>query len=199
MIDTDLGPEWMAAEMPPGYATRLAEIQRLTADLHTMTRFARLLYAVGPPLAESVRDMFAALGFDADLLGGSPQAAVAVRVDNWSRLLVHVASDDQVIPRKSPEIAEVFKLLHEVADGHDHVAFVTNGEPSVRPADRQDPLTPDAQEFLARMGVSHAPASTLFAIWKLSLEERERAREQVQRLHKHGGGTFELPASARLI
>ena len=27
-------PDWMAAEMPPGYQTRLLEIERLSADLH---------------------------------------------------------------------------------------------------------------------------------------------------------------------
>lgn len=198
-LTIDLGPDWMATEMPPGYGTRLAEIQRLTADLHAMTRFGRLLYAVGPQLTDAVRDMFGALGFETDVLGDPAEAAIAVRVDNWSRLLLHVAGDGQVIERKSPEIGHVFQLVQQIAEGHDHVAFVTNSEPAVRPADRHDALTPEAHELLNRMGASHVPAATLFAIWKLSLEERERARELVQRLHKHGGGTFELPPSARLI
>lgn len=198
-LTIDLGPDWMSAEMPAGYGTRLAEIQRLTAELHTMTRFGRLLYAVGPQLAAAVRDMFGALGFETDASGASPGAGLAVSVDSWSRLLIHVASDDQPIQRKSPEIAHVFRLLHEDAEGHDHVVFVSNSEPGVRPADRQNAITPEAQEFLARLGASHVTASTLFAIWKLSLEERERAREQVQRLHKHAGGSFELPQSARLL
>ena len=41
-------------------------------------------------------------------------------------------------------------------------------------------------------------APTLFALWKLSLDEPDRAREQVVRLHAHEGGAFELPAYARL-
>jgi hypothetical protein len=198
LLTIDLGPDWMVTEMPPGYGTRLAEIQRLTAELHLMTRFGRLLYEVGPRLGEAIAAMFSGLGFAREVLAESGGTALVVRVDNWNRLLLHVSGDDQVIQRKSPEIARVFQLLHEVADDHDRVVFVTNSEPGVRPADRHEAVTPEAQEFLNRLGASHVTAATLFALWKLSLEETERAREQVQKLHRHTGGTFELPPSARL-
>lgn len=197
-LTLDLGPDWMAAEMPPGYGNRLAEIQRLTADLHAMTRFGRLLSAVGPPLAEAVRDLFTGLGFDAGILDGSNGTALAVRLDAWSRLLLQISSVEEVIERRNTEIARVFQLLHEIADDHDRVVFVTNGDPGLRPAERRDALAADAREFLTRMGASHLPASTLFALWKLSLDEPERAREELQRLHRHAGGTFELPPSVRL-
>jgi hypothetical protein len=37
---------------------------------------------------------------------------------------------------------------------------------------------------------------TLFNLWKLSLQGLDRAHKQVERLHAHDAGTFELPASA---
>jgi hypothetical protein len=196
-LTIDLGPEWMVGEMPPGYGTRLAEIQRLTAELHGMSRLGRLLYEVGPRLADAIGEMCAGLGCDAEMLAGSNGTALAVRVDNWNRLLLHVSSDDQPVQRKSPEIGRVFQLLHEIADDHDRVALVTNSEPALRPADRCDPLTPEARDFLGRLGVIHVTAMTLFGVWKLSLEETERAREQMQKLQRHTAGTFELPVSVR--
>ena len=66
------GPEWVVAEMPAGYQTRLSEIQRLMADLQEMGRFARLLWDVGPPLGEAARDAFTALKFDAQVQDTSP-------------------------------------------------------------------------------------------------------------------------------
>ena len=61
-----MAPDWVAAEMPPGYHTRLGEIERLSADLRAMDPFGRLLWAAGRPLAEAVRDAFLALKFEAE-------------------------------------------------------------------------------------------------------------------------------------
>ena len=55
----------------------------------------------------------------------------------------------------------------------------------------------DAAAFLRRMGVSHVAGSTLFALWKLSLQEPDAARQQVQRLQGHEGGTWDLPAAVK--
>jgi hypothetical protein len=59
-------------------------------------------------------------------------------------------------------------------------------------------LAPDALAFLARMGASHLTGPTLFNLWKLSLEDVDRARAQVERLHAAAPGSFELSASALL-
>jgi hypothetical protein len=189
------GPDWVVAEMPPGYRNRVAEIQRLTADLQEMSRFGHLLCEVGAPLAESVRDLFMSLRFEAELIPGPVCTGVVVRLDGSSRLLLHVSGDEQVVQKKSPEIGHVFQMLHELADEHDHVVFVTNSEPSKPPAGRGEALAPDALAFISRMGASHVAAPTLFTLWKLSLQEPDRARGQVQRLHDHDGGTFQLPPS----
>src|SRR3954468_22580215 len=82
------GPDWVVAEMPPGYETRLSEIQRLIADLNEMNRFARLLTELGPRLAESARAVFAAMKFETELVEGPADALVAVRLDGKRRLLV---------------------------------------------------------------------------------------------------------------
>src|SRR5436309_5696145 len=126
------GPEWVRAEMPPGYQNRLEEIERLSADLETMGRFGRLLWQTGPPLSEAVLDVFKALKFEGGSLPGQFSSAVAVKVDGQRRLLLHVSATEQIVEKKSPELAHVFQLLHEIADDGDRVVLVTNSEPGTR-------------------------------------------------------------------
>lgn len=189
------GPDWVAAEMPPGYQTRLLEIERLIADLEQMGRFARLLWQTGSDLAEAVRDGFAALKFDAEVTGDSGARWVVVRLDNRRRLLVATAATAGVIERKSAELSHAFKLLQEVAGDADRVVLVTNVDATKPPAERPPALTPDALALLTRMDAIHLPGPTLFRMWKLSHESLEGARVQVTRLHEEEAGTFELPAS----
>jgi hypothetical protein len=190
------GPDWVVAEMPPGYQNRLVEIQRLAADLQDMGRFARLLCAVGPPLGEAVRDVFTALKFDTELVPANSTSNVTVRLDGNRRLLLIPSATTEAVQKKSPEVAQVFQMLQDVAEEPDRVVLVTNVDPDTRPADRPAAVTPDALAFLVRMGARHVAGSTLFNLWKLSHEGLDRAREQVERLHAHDAGTFELPASA---
>jgi len=192
----DLGPDWVVAEMPPGYQNRVAEIQRLAADLESMGRFGRLLTETGARLGETVRDVLASLQYDATLTVDGNVTTVVAPLDR-GRIYMHIASDGQLIQKKSPEIARVFQLL-QASDDRDHIVLITNAEPDRRPADRGQALSAEAAGFITRMGASHLAATILFALWKLSLEEPDRAREQVVRLHAHEGGVFELPAYARL-
>lgn len=194
----EIGPDWVVAEMPPGYQNRVREIQMLMADLEAMGRFGRLLTETGARLGEVVRDVFASLRYETALMSDATSTAVVVALEGRRRLLVHVSGDGLVIQKKSPEIARVFQVLQDVAEESDHVVFVTNAEPHQKPADRGRSVTAEAESLLSRLGVSHVSALTLFSLWKLSLQEPERAREQVVRLHAHEGGPFELPAYARL-
>jgi len=190
------GPEWVVAEMPPGYQNRVAEIQRLASDLQEMGQFGSLLYQVGPELGESVRRVFAAMKFEADTMKEPVSSGIAVRLDAHRRLLLIPSAATDAIQKKSPELAKVFQVLHEVADeGTDRVALITNADPGTRPADRAAAITPDALAFLVRMGASHLQASTLFEMWKLSLTDAAHARGQVDRLYRQAPGTFELSAS----
>jgi len=192
------GPDWVTAEMPPGYRNRVAEIQRLTADLQAMGRYGRLLYAVGAPLGEAVRDLFVSLKLDAELAAGPGCSDVVVRLDGGRRLLMHVAAEGHRLQRKDPEIAHAFQLLHEVATDHDRVVLVANSEPDTPPAERGEAVTAEALSFLTRMGATLVTAPTLFELWKVSQQEPGRAREVAERLHAHAGGSFELPAVLRV-
>lgn len=187
-------PDWVVAEMPPGYQNRVAEIRRLSEELHEMSRFARLLWAIGPELRESVRDVFTALKFDATLMDAPSDQALAVRLDAKRHLLLHVSATEGTIDKKSPEIAQVFRMLHEVAGEHDRVVLVVNGDRMQQPSDRPDYLAPDALRMIQRLGANCVTAPTLFKLWTLSGPEPDRARKFVERLYDQDGGTFNLPA-----
>src|SRR5262245_41055134 len=123
-------PDWVIAEMPPGYHNRLDEIRRLTEDLRALDSFARLLWANGTPLTEAVRDAFVALQFDAAIMPGHT-SDISVRL-NGRRLLVHVVPTPEVIRKKSADLARVFQLLHESAEDGDRVVLVSNAAPATQ-------------------------------------------------------------------
>jgi hypothetical protein len=190
------GPDWVVDEMPAGYQNRLSEIQRLIADLQEMGRFARLLHEVGPELAGAARDAFTALKLETELLQAPSATGVLVALDRKRRLLLIASGATAAIQKKSPEVEAVFHMLQDVAEETDRVVLVTNVDAERRPAERAAQIAPDAFAFLVRMGASHVTGPTLFALWKLSLQDVDRARAQVERLHGDGAGTFELSASA---
>ncbi len=159
-----LGPDWVVTEMPAGYQNRVAEIQRLAADLEAMTRFGRLLCEIGPPLSDAVLELITALKFEAALLPGPVPSVIGVKLDSRRRLLLYVSAIADPLDKKSPELGV-------------------------------GSITPDTAAFLARMGAGHVTAPTLFSLWKLSLQEPDRARAQLERLHAQDGGTFQLPAA----
>ena len=191
----ELGPGWVVREMPPGYQNRVAEIQRLTADLQGMARFGRLLWEVGPALAEAVADMFAALKFDVQTMATDSAPVVVVPLQGTRRLLCHVSAEESPIQKKGADLARVFQVLQEVATESDRVVLVVNSDPGTPPPERDGSITPDALSFLRRMGVSHVQAPTLFALWTLALQDPDRARAQIERLHAQDGGTFDIPPS----
>ena len=188
----EFGPEWLAAEMPPGYNTRLMEIQRLSEELRSMGQFGRLLWTAGEELADAVRETFVALKFDTTPTPGSQPSSLTVNVDARRRLLLYVSPSQGLIEKKSPDIAHVFQMLHEVAGDDDRIVLVANGDPATRPADRRDPIDPEAMKLLRRLGANVLLAPTLFALLTQSLQDRDRARVSVERLHAQDGGTFEL-------
>jgi hypothetical protein len=185
-------PDWLAAEMPPGYRNRLHEIQRMSDELRAMERFGGLLWQIGLPLAEAVLDAFDALGFDCRVTPGA-DTSVIVKLDPYRRLLIDVSATSGTVRKKSPEVSRVFQTLHETAEDGDRVVLVTNGDREIRPADRPEPASPDALGLLHRLGVNILTGPTLFGIWMLGLDDRDRARLYAERLHELDGGVFELP------
>jgi hypothetical protein len=181
-------PDWLPGLMPPGYQTRFAEIQRLTAELQGMDRMGRLLWQSGPGVTDLVRDVFAALKVDAEVHpDDTPQ--LVVKIDK-RRLLVHVITTDGAIEKKHPELAQAFQILHQTAGDDDRVVLVANPHRQLPPADRPDPLTADALTLVTRMGVNVVTTATLFSLWNLSMSDQQRGRTLVERLHSQDGGVF---------
>jgi hypothetical protein len=198
MGSSEMAPDWVIAEMPPGYGTRVAEIRRLTQELEAMEQFARLLYEHGERLGGALHALFSSLDIQSQIVPDEGCAHLVVVLEPGARLLFHVSNEAQAIQKKSTEIAHVFRIIHEDADEHDRVVLVTNREPGKPPNERGPAVTPEAEAFLARLGVNHLPAASLFALWKLSLEDRSAARQQLLYLHAHQGGTFALAGSTLL-
>ena len=191
------GPDWLAAEMPPGYTTRLLEIQRLSEDLQSMARFGRLLWASGGELADAVYETFTALRFDvARAKPGAP--AIAVPLDSNRRLLLQVTASEGPIQKKDSVLTDVFQVVRESAGDADRIALVVNTDMTRRPADRQPPVDADALKLLQRLGVSVVPTHALFALWSLSLQDRDRARAWIERIYALDGSIFEVPAAAQV-
>jgi hypothetical protein len=186
------GPEWIVAQMPPGYQTRYAEIQRLSAELSGMDRMGRLLWESGPALRETVREAFTSMKFEVD---DTAAPSLAMKIDGKRRLLVYVAESGETLEKRSPELAGVFKVVHEVAGSDDRVVFAVNPNGLLPPASRPDPMTTDASTLLTRMGVNIMPTAALFSAWTLSLTDAPRARGWVERLHEQDG-TIVRPPSA---
>jgi hypothetical protein len=186
-------PGWVAAEMPPGYRNRLEELQRLSRELEELGRFGRLLCNVGPELADAVQDMLVALELDVQLPAASGGSTMVVYLDAKRRLLLHVSASEQVIQRRSAELARAFQIIHEHAGKDDRVVLIANPNPTVRPAERQDGIDADALGLLQRLGANYIAGPTLFALWSLSLQDRTRARGLFDRVHAQDGGVFVLP------
>jgi hypothetical protein len=185
-------PAWVAAEMPPGYRTRLLEIERLTADLRSMDAVARVLWEAGAPLRDAVATLFSALECDVEPTPGSG-GAVVVSLGDGRRLLLVVSGTVSPVQKTHEELGRAFQAV-QFAGANDRVVFVANGEPAVQPSERTDPVAPDAAGMLQRMGANITTGPMLFKLWRLSHEDRQKARKAIERLHSQDGGPFALPA-----
>jgi hypothetical protein len=186
-------PDWVAAEMPPGYRNRLEELQRLSRELEELGRFGSLLCTVGSELSEAVRDTLVALELDAVTAPGQHDSSIIVNLDAQRRLLLHVSASDQVVQRRSQDLAHVFQIIHEQAGTGDRVVLIANHSPTVPPAQRGDGVDAEALSLLKRLGANYLAGPTLFALWSLSLQDRPRARATFDRIHAQDGGVFVMP------
>jgi hypothetical protein len=186
-------PDWLAAEMPPGYRNRLEELQRLSRELEELERFGRLLCAVGPELGDAVRDMLAALELDTVAAPGGNGSSIVVKLDSGRRLFLYVSPSEHPVQRRSQELAHVFQIIHEQASEGDRVVLIANHSPTVRPAERRDGVDAEAVSLLKRLGANYVAGPTLFTLWSLSLQDRKRAREVFDRIHAQDGGVFVMP------
>ena len=187
-------PDWVVAEMPPGYRNRLEELQRLSRELEELGRFGRLLCTVGLELRDAVWDVLVALELDAATAPGPNGSSIVVNLDRQRRLLLHVSASEQAIQKRSGDLAHVFQIIHEQAGNGDRVVLIANPTPDLRPADRRESVDAEALSLLKRLGANYVSGPTLFALWSLSLQDRPRARAIVDLIHAQDGGVFALPA-----
>jgi len=184
----DLGPApaWIPAEMPPGYRTRLLEIERLSAELGAMDAIGRVLWESGEPLRNAVASLFAELKCEVE----APQEAggpIAVTLGPSQRLLVLVADAAGSIHKTHEEITRTFQAV-QFAEADDRVVFLAQGDVATPPADRPDPVLPDARALLERMGAEVLTTTALFRLWRLWLEDQPKARKALERLYAQEGG-----------
>src|SRR5262245_13144811 len=103
--------------MPPGYQTRVAEIERLMKEIRAMDHIGRVLFESGPHLAEAAHEVFVALKCESELTPAP--AEVTLHIDSRRRVLIHLSDSQGVIEKKSAEVALVFHMLHEIARDDD--------------------------------------------------------------------------------
>ncbi len=183
-------PDWIVAEMPPGYQTRFLEIKRLSTEIQAMDGIGGVLWQTGEALRDSVGTLFAALKCEVDPTPGDT-GAIAVGLDGSRRLLLVVSGAGSPIQKTNEELARSFQAV-QFAGPNDRVVLVVNNHPETPPADRPDPILPDAFGVLQRMGVDLLTTVTLFGLWRQSLEDQQKARKALDRLHAQDGGLFIL-------
>ncbi len=191
-LDLTEAPEWLSAEMPPGYQTRLWEIERLSADLDAMDRVGCVLWESGQPLRDAVVAVFQALKFEANASPGTV-GPIAVKLDESHRLLLVVSGSASPVQKTDEELAQAFRAV-QLASANDRVVFVPNNGPATPPAERPDPVLPDALGVLQRMGVAVVTTVTLFRLWRLWYEDQPKARKFLERLLAEDGGLFTIPS-----
>jgi hypothetical protein len=184
-------PDWLAAEMPPGYQTRLWEMERLAVELEAMDRIGRVLWETGEPLRDAIAALFGELKCGVDVAPGSA-GQILVRFGEPRRLLLFVSGAAGPIQKTDEELANVFRAV-QFASANDRVVLVANNDPATPPAGRPDPALPDAVGVLQRIGAAVVTTATLFRLWRLWYEDQPKARKALERLHAQDGGSFVIP------
>jgi hypothetical protein len=116
-----------------------------------------------------------------------------VKLGDSRRLLLLVSSAVGSVQKTDEELAQVFRMVQS-ASPHDRVVFVPNNDPATPPANRPDPVLPDALVVLQRMGVDVVTTATLFSLWRMSYEDQPKVRKVLERLHAQDGGVFGIPS-----
>ena len=151
-----------------------------------------VLWETGEVLRDAVGTLFAALKCEVDPTPGDT-GAIAVGLGGPRRLLIIVSGAGGPIQRTDEELTRSF-LAVQFGGANDRVVLVVNNHPTRPPADRPDPILPDALAVLQRMGVNLLTTASLFRLWRLSLEDQQKARKVLECLHAQDGGQFLLPA-----
>ncbi len=188
---SDSQPEWVSAEMPPRYIEIAGRLAVLRQEAREFERIGEVLWQTGQPLAHAVRDLFSALQFEAELTDGGANYDLVVKLDDGGRLLAEIVGSSGPVTKKSPQITQVFRAIQEDVTQHDRVVVVANVDCDTPLAARkQDPVAADALRLIQGLGANFVTTTTLFGIWRFSLQNLEEARKSVLSLHNLDGGIF---------
>jgi hypothetical protein len=191
MVMTLRQPDWIVDELPPQYAAIAEQIAALRQQAREYEEVATALWQTGPPLVDAVALLFRLMQCDVEVMDSSANYDARVQLQSGARFLMQVAGSPVPLDRRSPEIARILRTLQEDAEPTDRVLLALNIAYDVPPAARRDELaTPDAMRLIQGLGANLVPTSTLFGLWKYSLQDAEHVQKTLQRLHELHGGIF---------
>lgn len=186
-------PKWVADLMPPRYGEVVKEIDELHEEHRRLRSMAALLWETGDILSEAVRDLFDALGYEASLTAKGATYDITVSLDSHRRLLVEVTGIEGVLKKDSAKIGQVLQALQKEVGPQDRVAVALNAHRQKPPQERAglETVTKEALGLLTGLEAIIVTTSTLFEIWKSSLEDMEAAKKKIEELYALNGGYFE--------
>ena len=155
------------AELPPAYAEVAGKIAALREEAKKYEEVADVLWQVGRPLAVGVREIFAALKYDATLTERESGYTVRVDLGGERHLALEVVGSPDAIDRKSPAITELLRVLQNDLRDQDRLVLAVNAWCELQLDSRKNDLvTPDAVKLVQRLGANIVATSTLFGIWR---------------------------------
>ena len=182
-------PTWVTPELPPQYAELANKIAAIQAEARKYEDIAGVIWQTGKPLVTAVRNLFAAMQFQAEAKEGA-NYDVEVMVETGRRLLLVVAGSREGIQRKSPQIGQVVHVLQEDAGTNDRVVLVANTFCEMPVSSRPDAVTPDGLRLIQGVGANFIATPTLLGLWKYSLTDLASAKKSIHRLHAQDGGIY---------
>jgi hypothetical protein len=184
-------PDWVVQELPPAYADIARQIQALREQAAAFEGVAGVLWQDGPPLVSALAELFGALEFGTEAMGGGAGYDLRVDLEGNRRLLLIVVGGDEQLDRRSPQLAKILRVLQEDAGERDRVVLAANLFARMPVASRpQDQVAIEAMRLIQGLGANFVPTSALFGIWKASLQDRAQAKRSVMNLHAMDGGIF---------
>jgi hypothetical protein len=182
-------PTWVTPELPPQYAELANKIAAIQAEARKYEDIAGVIWQTGKPLVTAVRNLFAAMQFQAEAKEGA-NYDVEVTVETGRRLLLVVTGHREGIQRKSPQIGQVVHVLQEDAGTNDRVVLVANTFCEMPVSSRPDAVTPDGLRLIQGVGANFIATPTLLGLWKYSLTDLASAKKSIHRLHAQDGGIY---------
>lgn len=193
-VEPEIGPsqpEWVAGEMPPRYVEIAGRLAVLKQEAREFERIGEVLWQTGSPLAQATRDLFNALHFDAELTSAGTNYDLSVKLDGGKRLLIEIVGSLGPVSKKSRQIAQALRAIQEDATDQDRVVIVANAFCGKAPSARkEDPAAADALRLIQGLGANFVTTSTLFGIWRYSLQNLQEAKKSILNLHELDGGIF---------